>query len=544
MNNLGTLVSMQLRAKYNIHGSKFTIDSFFKLIYVFIKLLAIFFIAYLLFFVCIKFRIFSIQVFVPSNILLVFYVGFFFINLVTSTVNIIETLYLASDNKVLLSLPCKPQVVFLSKLIVCYIQELKTTYMTLLPIFLAYITINGQGISFYFSTILGMVVLVLLQTAICGLISIPVYYFIKLFKKFYWLQVILMVFIFVLIAGVLIYLTRAIPNDFNFSLIAKWGEYSNKVREFLKDFRQLFLFIAIPFEMLVGKLTDIVSIYPSYYWIFVLIIIALLIILNVIAYFLQQFFFFKLVGSNDGPPSLKVKVGANSPNGTFTTSFKITSLIYIRQPTMFFTNFAFTLLLPFVLLFFNRIYLTMDLREAGYQIILSFNIFFILLIISSNNVSFASMFSQQGAFATQFKIEPINFYSYTLGKLLFPIIITFISICFSILVIGASWFNIIFIGVLIICLIMAHLMYCIELDISNPQYKYYENGVHKNVDPNKVTAYIFSLLMSFVTGGFILFLYQIGDVNIAFKLMLVGILILLYRIFVFKRKINVFFRSF
>jgi hypothetical protein len=270
-----------------------------------------------------------------------------------------------------------------------------------------------------------------------------------------------------------------------------------------------------------------------------------LIILNLIAFLIERKSFFVLASVNDFADAPRVKsINENTPTGSFFTSASITSILYLRTPTTFFNDFAFAIFLPFILVVINKIYGTIDTRTYGDQLIVAFNIFFILLIITSNNVPYASLFSKQGNYASQFKTEPVNFFGYLFGKLLFPLIVNTISILVSIFIIKVPFLSALGYFFIITFLSVSHLLFCLELDLANPQYMSYENGKHKSIDPNKAIAYLLSIVISVGACGYFAFLFSENEGNVITKALCIVIPILIYRIYMFKKKMIVYYRSY
>ena len=82
--------------------------------------------------------LFSLTDSVPSTVISLVFTVMMAASIVSCTVGLTRALYCARDNAVLLTLPCKPIQVYLSKLIIFFIFELLRNFSFVVPLFIAY----------------------------------------------------------------------------------------------------------------------------------------------------------------------------------------------------------------------------------------------------------------------------------------------------------------------------------------------------------------------------------------------------------------------
>ena len=174
--SLTNLTMMQLKEKLNFsfkaHPKKSLLSLSFFLIGFALVTVACYFIIY---FTKIM-QIFDFNGTFPTSILVVIFTLMFFLSLVFTTISLVKALYFSRDNFVLLTLPTTPSIVFLSKLLVHYVNELKKNALFLIPLFIAY-GINTRLPIYYYPWMLAMFLLIVTLPVLLGaLISIPAMY--------------------------------------------------------------------------------------------------------------------------------------------------------------------------------------------------------------------------------------------------------------------------------------------------------------------------------------------------------------------------------
>ena len=116
-NNLKTLVVMQLKDKTDLSYLKSPRKTLFAVagkLGQFVLAGAAFF---LFLFLASLLKLFSFTGIVPTTVMTAAYTLFFVLSVVGCTAGLTEALYLSADNRVLLTLPVRPDMVFFSKLI-------------------------------------------------------------------------------------------------------------------------------------------------------------------------------------------------------------------------------------------------------------------------------------------------------------------------------------------------------------------------------------------------------------------------------------------
>lgn len=122
-NHLKTLVAMQLRDKVDLSWIKNKKKALRRILLILIKFIIIAVATFLLLYFGNKMNLF--KYYQTSTIVVLVLTISLFLSLITCTFELMKTLYFAEDNKVLITLPVNTNSLFISKIIVYYIYELK-----------------------------------------------------------------------------------------------------------------------------------------------------------------------------------------------------------------------------------------------------------------------------------------------------------------------------------------------------------------------------------------------------------------------------------
>jgi len=122
---------------------------------------------------------------------------------------------------------------------------------------------------------------------------------------------------------------------------------------------------------------------------------------------------------------------------------------------------------------------------------------------------------------------------------------------------GLGVINVIILSLGLIFIYFAHLLYCAELDIMNPQYEIYATVGASDSNPNETKATLSAFIIAFLTGGASMLLLldkteavdtiplANGDVieGLFIKIFLIGLAALIYRIWQYFSKIKLYYKE-
>lgn len=237
--NLKTLVIMQLKDKLDLSFVKSARSTLFTVVAKVVQFVLSTAAFFLFFYFASLLKLFSYTGIVPTSLMTAMFAFIFVLEIISCTSGLTDALYLASDNRILLTLPVKPDVVFFSKLVLYYIFELKKNSLILLPMYLAYGIVMSAAWYFYPWLILCFVIVSLLPVVIGALLSIPALYIARLFRRVKALRV---TFIAIIVAAVsfgMVSLINIMPENIN--IAGQWLSISVAIRETLDKFATIVL---------------------------------------------------------------------------------------------------------------------------------------------------------------------------------------------------------------------------------------------------------------------------------------------------------------
>ena len=132
--SLKALVMMQLKNKINLNFLKNKKKAFLRLSLMLIGFIALTVAIYFVFYFASVLRIFSFSLTIPNNVFI--FTIMMLLSIITCSFGLMKSFYFARDNQILLTFPVTKTKIFISKLIVYYINELIKSVTFILPLFI------------------------------------------------------------------------------------------------------------------------------------------------------------------------------------------------------------------------------------------------------------------------------------------------------------------------------------------------------------------------------------------------------------------------
>ena len=205
---LKTLTAMQLKEKIDFSYLNSWKKTLFKVVWLLVEIVAITFICRTVFIYVRALGLFSLIGEVPTTVMNVIFTFMILLSIISSTAGLVKSLYFSRDNSVLLTLPTTPSMVFLSKLAVYYVYELKKTFMFTIPMFIGYAIAHSYPIYFYFWLLFLFLFISALPVIIAALLSIPCMFVYQWIRKIKAIQYAL----YAVLTGVAIFLVLKLIN--------------------------------------------------------------------------------------------------------------------------------------------------------------------------------------------------------------------------------------------------------------------------------------------------------------------------------------------
>lgn len=475
------------------------------------------------------------------------------------SVSLISTLYKAKDNAMLFVYPVKPEEIFISKLLVKYIKELKKALFFILPFLIAFYlqektyTVNGEVLlntAYIFKIIPVFIILPPLLVLISGLISIVFSFVDTIFKRRPVIKFVASILLTLGIFVLIIWFINTLPTGK--SIYELWYFIIKQISDF-------FTFIT-PYLPLGFSLTSFLTNHVVWkFFVYLVAFIALLAILIVLNKFVSLGVFFKLSSNASERGSSKKRVTKDKLNkNIFLTFFLKEIKTYMRSDDGAIFTFILAIALPLTTYCLNRIFMIMDISVFGTMIIICVNLLLSSIIITSTNIASANALSREGSEFYLLKVSPLNTSKICYAKILLNGILCVISavgmaIALKIVNATSSSTNVLrdadifFIFLTTLLLGIGHLFYCFEVDLANPKIKQYASG--DNDTSNITKALIVGVIISILITAFAFFFFRVAiygqdqrDTIYRWpSIIIIAVIFLGTRIWLFNKKLNVYF---
>lgn len=488
---------------------------------------------------------------VPNTFIAFLFCVLFSISVFSCTVRLTKAIYFSKDNVILLTLPCTPTQVFLSKLIVFFIYELKKSLMFFIPIFIGYFIAHGHPILFYPWVFICFVFISVLTVAMGAFLSIPAMWIANIFRQRKILQAIVIISGFTLAVLALFFIISSIPQELD--LRKGWKEFRVVLLNFFNAFAESCPAFYHLTRMLTGEI-----IYTDFSILFDFPILATLIrfavllasslVLILLSIIIVNPLFYSMASKPFEYLKAKVKPKRNKARRSSLAAVHVEFLKTIKDSSKLAYNVGLMVATPVLIFVLNTVFAAMPTDEFGNKLIVASNILIILLVSLNANSYAASIFSRDGRSAYLIKVQPKNPTSLLAAKL-FPttIFCTFSFVLTAISMIFFSGYEFIDTFALIFgafCIYIAHLLYSAELDIIHPHTEIYAAvGEYEN-DPNELKSSSMAFTTSFLIALLILLLlFKESIAAVCIKFAIVGLLALVYRAFLFFTNIKLYYKE-
>ena len=555
MNNLITLVKMQLKEKLaskrtEKNGSK----SFNVLLTVFasvlkfamVTLLCIAFIT-----VAKMFSLFNYPGYVPQSAISLAFLVMFGFSLLSCTVGLTKSLYYSKDNAVLLTLPCTPNQIFLSKIIIFYVFELMRNFSFIVPVFAAYFLTHGYAIHYYLWMMFGIVFVSMLTVAVAALLSIPGMWLANIFNQRALLQrIVLVILVGSAIFGVF-YLINLIPANIDLQ------QQSPFIRKQIRNFVDGYAYsnaetkaLSPVFNMTIVLLgsADFISFSLGANLLRLLVLLGVIAVFAALTMLIARPLFYTMASKPFEFLKKNVKPRKNKVHSKKIAAFVNEMLVAMKSSDRVYSNVAILFATPILIFLLNKIFAAMSIREVGQFMVSTANVLIIMLIVLNSNTYAASIFSKEGRSSYLIKTQPTNPFGLLVAKLVPNTLFVTLSLVLTYVVMystcGLSGIDLFYLIAGIWFIYLAHLVLCAELDIMNPQSEVYATMGYTESNPNEAKATAIAFLLSFATAAIVFLILQKHEpYNLYLKILLVGIAAFVIKAFVFYQNVKLYYKE-
>ena len=548
LSTVWTLTKMQLKEKMDVSYLHSFKEALFKIVFMIIQFVAITVICFLLLWAVKFLGLVSIRGNLPTGLLTLVFTCMFLLSTVFTTIGLVKSLYLSKDNLVLLTLPATPMLVFISKLMVYYVYEIRKNVMFLIPFFFAF-GINAHYSILYFPWVAFLFVFIAALPVLLGaLISIPSLYVYQFLRKRKWAQYVLLGLVFVGLGAATYGLVSILPEDINLVQNAiTWN-----VINFLDGFEKIFLPFSLCTEMIAGRedaltgavLTPFTWRTPILFFGFLLVFAALTAGCLLIS---KPLFYSMASKPFEFTKKNFVIERKNKKTPVFLSAIKKEWIVALRDTTIIELATQLIVIMPLAIMLFNNLHSAMSMGHIGTLLSAAFNLLLIMLFMLSANIRMSSAYSKDGFAAYLNKVQPSTSGALLFAKMTTNLLIGFIGLVITLGVYAFyaefSFGNMLLLGLVCYGFYVGHLFWSGEIDLMHPQYDQYATFSEQSNNPNENKSSGLCFGLSFVV-AIVAFLLSTEGLALAWiKIAIIAIAFAVFKIFTYFMKIKVYYKE-
>ena len=237
------------------------------------------------------------------------------------------------------------------------------------------------------------------------------------------------------------------------------------------------------------------------------------------------------------------KLTLNKPFLSFVSKeFKL-----LRRSSGSFISSLITLLtLPIVLYVLNNMIGRFNVQETGETIKLAANVFLGLIVLLSANSGSATAFSKEADRAYLLKVAPISIKKQAMAKIIFNLILSVLVLILTCVVIAyttnISGINMFFMFMLFLIVNVGHILWSLEIDFMDPQFKVHESNEDSKENKNIAKSVGIGIVIALLTAIASLMLLRGTFTSGWITLIILATLFLSVRIYLFINRLQVYFK--
>lgn len=553
---LKTLTEMQLKEKMNLGFLRSFKATLFKVVFFILEFAAMTAICYLLFWACGVLRVFDIaNGAIPAEILATVLAAMLLLSTVFTTGGLVNSLYLSRDNLVLLTFPATPTMVFVSKLLVYYVHELKKNFMFLIPFFCGYGIALGYPVYYYVWAIVLFAFVAAIPVLLGALLSMPALFAYQFIKKSKIAKAALGVALYGGLIALVVAVIQALPDEINFLQTGIPREdIKNITNAIVQGFPPIAwltkLIIGVPYSLVIVNGVYVLAPVLFTVWTapYLLGLIVALVLLVGLGLLLARPLFYKMASKPfEFAKRTKIQAKSNEKAPVLLSAIKKEWLVALRDNTVTTLTTQLIVIMPLAIALLNSLYAVMNKNSTGVQMTVAFNLVIVLLFMLSANIRMASVYSKDGFSAYLNKVQPSTYGSLLFAKLTVNLVMGLIGLIVTMIVYSFYYtvgsVNLFLFALTAYAVFVAHAFWSAEMDIMNPQYDQYATFSEQSNNPNENKSSLLSFLLAFAFAFAVFLLVPEGIVITWWKALGVAVALAAFKIYTFFLKIRVYYKE-
>ena len=418
------------------------------------------------------------------------------VSIISCLSSMMLTLFASKENTMLLAFPCHYNEIFLSKIIVFALEELKKNLYFLLPLLVGFGVASGLDVLFWAQLPFMWIALCVLPVFIGAALAIPAVFIKRFMQNHVWVYAIVMA---VILSGSFYVLYVVLSSiEIPIRLVAIYSRFIEAVKQTFKAINRFALFYNWMGKSMFGQ-----SVY-LYLPLTLLVVVGF----GVLCFVVAMPFYFKAASASNENSTTKLHENKTSgKGGLFGTFFRKELRIQLRTFQSVSSMIVVVFVFPLITYVFNFLMAAINTNMMGGYMSIAFNLMIILTLLGTHNANSAAALSMEGNEFAVLKTAPSNTSVIAWAKLAVSGLVNLAALFMMALMLwmtGRSRLDMLEIALLMLSILfisLGQIAWGFEFDIRKPKITEYAtkgDGVTDN--PNVGKAMAIGFLVSTLAG--------------------------------------------
>ena len=422
------------------------------------------------------------------------------VSIISCLSSMMLTLFASKENTMLLAFPCNYSEIFLSKIIVFALEEMKKNLYFMLPLLVGFGMNSEVGLAFWLQLPIMWLALCLIPVFIGSILAIPVIFIKRFLQNHVWLYAIMMVLVFGVVFFSIFKVLSGVQLPIN--IVAVYGKFIAGVKQGFITVNKFALFYNW-----IGK-----ALYGEMIFLYLPLTLVIMVALCVVCFVTAMPFYFKAASaSNENSTTKQHRLTMSKKGGLFGTFFRKELKIQLRTCQSVNDMLTVVFLFPLITYVFNFLMAAINTSSMGRYMSIAFNMMIILSLLGTHNANSAASISIEGNEFAVLKTAPSNTSVIVWAKLAVTGIVNFASLCMMaamlMMTTRLSLLDVVLLMASSLCISLGQIAWGAEFDIRKPKITEYAtkgDGVTDNGNIAKAMAVAFLVSTVFGVIGLLL----------------------------------------
>ena len=447
------------------------------------------------------------------------------------------TLFASKENTMLLAFPCNYSEIFLSKIIVFSLEEMKKNVYFMLPLLVGFGMNAEVGTLFWVQLPIMWLALCLMPVFIGAMLSIPAIFLKRFMQNHVWFYAILMVALF----GVVFFsIFKALSSvSLPINLVTVYSSFLAKIRQAFVTVNKFALFYNW-----IGK-----AFYGQMVWLYLPLVLVIMAALCVGCFLVAMPFYFNAASAtNENSTTKQHRLKTSKKGGLFGTFFRKELKIQLRTFQSVNSIVIVVFLFPLITYVFNFLMAAINTSSMGVYMTVAFNMMIILSLLGTHNANSASGISVEGNEFAVLKTAPANTSVIAWAKLAVTGLVDLAALVMmammTLMTTRMAIIDVVLLMFCILCISLGQIAWGFEFDLRKPKITEYAtkgDGVTDNTNVAKAMAigFLVATLFGIIGLLFIAESYLFGWV----RLVAFSVIFMLARFYLLRSNLKAYFED-